>query len=280
MAKARPKLTANEAQEYSNSLAKAAAGDYELMDFAINVLHVPESLGMGASEWIESIGGYVQRGVEDRREAVQQLTEDGKTQAQIATVLGISTATVARDQAVNEAATQLESGHTQEIGPSNPTPVGSVAEQRPQIRTMIDAGQTNAEIAFALGRGVATIEKERRAYNDEQTEASLEAARQQQAAATPTTPAEDAAFDAEMGEARDAVAAGITTAMDLSPLEALREADAELRQIMDNNALFRNFGECVSLWASIGQNLWVYGARRGLDVSAIQRLIDQMGGDE
>lgn len=273
---AKSKLSQDEATEFSSSLGKAATGDYELMDFAINTLHVPEALGMDAGQWVESIGGYVRRSVEQRREAVRELDEDGKSDSQIATILGISKDTVKRDRAVLALSAQAPNIKGIGAGEGAQAPKASVAEQRPQIRSMIDAGKTNAEIALALNRGVATIQKERTAYRDEK---ALEAAQREKAQTKPS-PASQKAAEAEFGEYVSDMKKSITEAFGITPLPSLMEADEELRQVLDNDADFDQFDEALRLWSEIGRNLWVYGAKRGHDVSGIVHVLQTLTGEE
>ena len=154
---ARSKLTADEAREYSGSLAKAAAGDYELMDFAINTLGVPQALGMEPTEWVDSIGGYVRMGVEDRRTAVQQLKDDGRTIEQTATILGIGTSTVVADRRHTKALSDVaESEEQKQVGSGEKD--NDVAEwTKKDIRDLMDEGKSDMDIALLTGLTRDTI---------------------------------------------------------------------------------------------------------------------------
>src|SRR5262245_62045038 len=146
------KLTAEQAEEYTHNLGQITAGDYGLIDFAINTLGVPAALGYDdPRDWVEErLGGYVRYGVEQRREAVAQLTADGKSGPQIANILGISESTVTTDRAFLQASVDAAQ---EALGAGDEPPDTSVDA----IRALIDQGKTNAEIAVATGLSPTTI---------------------------------------------------------------------------------------------------------------------------
>lgn len=181
-------MTQEEAEEYSASIAKLAVGVegvYELIEHSVYTLKVHKSLfnektgeiGMKEREWVEQTIGYPRQNEDERRESVKELVALGKEYEQIAIILGVSIATVGRDVAVLKA---IQAQQSQD-SPQGALTAGNgaegisrdirkkqtVEEQRPEIRRLIDAGKTDAEIALALGRGVATIGKERVAYKKE-----------------------------------------------------------------------------------------------------------------
>lgn len=170
---ARSKLTPDEAKEYSNSLAKAAAGDYELMDFAINTLGVPQALGMEPSDWVDSIGGYIRMTIEDRREAVGELLAEGRSQTQVATILGISKQTIIRDKSMIEAQRTVPAGTAQAQIGAGTKPAGTPA----QIRNLLEQGKKAAEIATLLGIGIRKVEMEQAALRKERRTAEKTARR-------------------------------------------------------------------------------------------------------
>src|SRR5690606_4836502 len=61
-------------------------------------LGVPQALGLTVREWVETrLGGYVRMSIEERKQAVLELAEEGHSQREIGEVLGVSEATVNRD---------------------------------------------------------------------------------------------------------------------------------------------------------------------------------------
>jgi hypothetical protein len=54
-------------------------------------LSVLDALGLSTEEWVRSrLGGYIRMSIEDRREAVKSLTDDGLSTREIGDVLGVS----------------------------------------------------------------------------------------------------------------------------------------------------------------------------------------------
>jgi hypothetical protein len=96
-------VTEAEAEEFTKALGQVFSGGWRL------ILHarqqgIPQALGMSTPQWVESrLGGYVRMAVEERREAVKELTappEDGGqglSQREAADVLGVGETTVRRD---------------------------------------------------------------------------------------------------------------------------------------------------------------------------------------
>jgi DNA-binding NarL/FixJ family response regulator len=61
-------------------------------------LSVPDALGLSTEEWVRSrLGGYIRMSIEDRREAVTNLTDEGYSTREVGEILGVSNATVSRD---------------------------------------------------------------------------------------------------------------------------------------------------------------------------------------
>jgi hypothetical protein len=73
-------------------------------------LGVPEALGYkSVEEWVNArIGGYARQSIDDRREAVRELSDEGLSQRDIGEVLGVSHGTVENDQ---NAQNWAEDGH-------------------------------------------------------------------------------------------------------------------------------------------------------------------------
>ena len=90
-------LTAEQAEEYTQSLGQIFAGSYRQVLWA-KQQGIPQALSLTVEEWVnERLGGYVRMQVEERREAVKNLTDDGLSLREIAEVTGVSHQTVAND---------------------------------------------------------------------------------------------------------------------------------------------------------------------------------------
>ncbi len=102
-------LTRASAQEFSESFGMIGAGWWRQVAWA-KQQGVPDALGMDTREWVEHyVGGWARLAIEDRREAVKELTaseDDGgmaMSNRQAADVLGVGEATVRRDVASSDA---------------------------------------------------------------------------------------------------------------------------------------------------------------------------------
>lgn len=96
------RMSAEDAEEYTRALGQIMSGGWRQIALGQR-LGVPQALGMTTDAWVrERIGGYVRLGVDERREAVKELTDEhGEFQLsgrQAAEVLGIGEATVRRDR--------------------------------------------------------------------------------------------------------------------------------------------------------------------------------------
>jgi len=90
------RLTPEEAAEWTEAQARVVEGWWRQAALAVK-LGVPEALGLSVEEWNQRLGGYVKLAIEERRDAVRELTADGLTQREIAGVLGVSQGTVSND---------------------------------------------------------------------------------------------------------------------------------------------------------------------------------------
>lgn len=87
-----------EAEEYTEALGQVVVGGWRLV-LQAERLGVPKALGLTTQEWGDRIGGHVRLSIEERREAVVELTEgEGLSNVQAAAVLGVGEATVRRDK--------------------------------------------------------------------------------------------------------------------------------------------------------------------------------------
>lgn len=94
-------MSAEDAEEYTRSLGQIMSGGWRQIALAQR-LGVAQAIGMTTDAWVrERIGGYVRLGLDERREAVRELTDPSGefqlSQRQAAEVLGIGKDTVRRD---------------------------------------------------------------------------------------------------------------------------------------------------------------------------------------
>ncbi len=91
-------LTAESAEEFTQSLSQIFAGSYRQILWAQQE-GIPAALGLTTEEWVNKhLGGYVKMQVPDRRQAVAKLTRAGLSTRQIGAVLGVAKDTVRNDQ--------------------------------------------------------------------------------------------------------------------------------------------------------------------------------------
>lgn len=271
-------LTAEQAEEFTHNLGQITAGDYGLMDMAINTLQVPAALGMTPEEWVqERLGGYVRWTVEQRREAVRGLTEEGKSARQISEILGISETTVDGDRAFIKAGGLLVGEEKKALSPGKQHVGEEITPQRRDelTREMIEEGRSNAEIVVEFQRmgvksSLGTVGKVKTAMAKEK----LAAASATKAATAPSE-AEKKAVRAKAGEIEQVVTRGVLEAFGFDPARTAEELADELSQVLDADVEF-DIVRTISAWVKAGDDLWVIGAKRGLDVSQIVRSIDRI----
>jgi ParB family chromosome partitioning protein len=109
-------MNREEAEEYTQALGQVLAGGWRLI-FHADRQGIPAALGLSTRDWVKQrLGGYVRLSVEERRDAVAELTEgEGLSDRQAADVLGVDSATVDRDRksaanAASKAADQIGLG--------------------------------------------------------------------------------------------------------------------------------------------------------------------------
>jgi len=90
-------MTRDDAEDYTVALGQVFSGGWRL------ILHaqkqgIPQALGMTTQDWVrDRLNGYVRMGIDERREAVAELAEDGRSQREIAAVVGVDEKTIRRD---------------------------------------------------------------------------------------------------------------------------------------------------------------------------------------
>jgi len=113
------------AEDYTVALGQVFSEGWRL------ILHaqkqgIPQARGMTTQDWVrDRLGGYVRMGVDERREAVAEMAEDGLSHRKIAGVVGTSHDTVHRD-----------------LGVRNMTPDDGTAPDDAPFRAVDDANMT------------------------------------------------------------------------------------------------------------------------------------------
>lgn len=96
-------MNQDDAEAFTEALGQVLGGGWRLT-LQAERLGVPEALGMTLQDWQQRVGGYVRMSVEERREAVRELTEvEGLSGRKAAQVLGVDPETVRRDSVANAA---------------------------------------------------------------------------------------------------------------------------------------------------------------------------------
>lgn len=279
------KLSRDEAEEYTRNIGQVAVGNFGLMEFAKNVLHVPEALGLSFDEWVqERLGGFVRMSVEQRRKAVANLSGEkseggyyAKTATEVAELLGISETTVKDDRRVIEVEGRPRpSTPAIEAGEGRPRPSTS-EERRDEVERLAAYGKSAAEIAVELDLAVSTVQKDltairRRGQQDRQPSSALRQARQEKAASAPAT-ADQKGNEATFTEATDQITRDVAKAMGLSPDAYIISAIETMEQVEEVGHEVQNFEQCIAHYVQLGHLLWGHGAMRGFDVSQISEAL-------
>lgn len=156
------RITEEDAEEYTQALGQVMAGGYRQIVLASR-LGVPQALGMSTREWVNArLGGYIRYSIEERREAVAELAEEGYTQREVADALGVSHTTVGRDlngeeedvgtNVPDEPESVPEVGHDSgDVGTNVPNP--EVTDLDPQASTLEDDSDDEPEPTPTLNEG-------------------------------------------------------------------------------------------------------------------------------
>lgn len=90
-------MTPEDAEEYTQSLGQIVGGSWRQIALGKR-LGVPRALGLTTEQWVrERLSGYIKLSIDERREAVKDLTADGQSTREVAEILGVSHVTVADD---------------------------------------------------------------------------------------------------------------------------------------------------------------------------------------
>jgi DNA-binding CsgD family transcriptional regulator len=215
---------------------------------------IPKALGLDTREWVQNyVGGWVRLPADERVEAVAELTTEGKSQRQIADVLGVAPSTDAADQkragvaspraARNRASTKAKvDGVTALLKIEQrgrqwvEAYVGAwvrlpLVEQRQAVKELAAQGLSQRRIAEVLGVAQSTVHEDLRPEPRPEPEpepepiASDQAVPEAEAAPQPETIGSDQA-EAEEAEAEETVAEQMahrppTTEEEVARLKAL-----------------------------------------------------------
>lgn len=97
-------MNKEDAEEYTQSLAQICAGSWRQIAWA-HKQGIPRALNLTTNEWVrQRLGGYIRLSIEERREAVEELTaanaaDEKLSNYEVADIVGVDEATVRRDAA-------------------------------------------------------------------------------------------------------------------------------------------------------------------------------------
>lgn len=92
-------MNREDAEEFTQTIGQIVSGSWRQIALAKR-LGVPEALGLDTESWVRGrLGGYIRLSIEDRREAVAELTAEGHSTREVGEVLGVDQRTVRRDAA-------------------------------------------------------------------------------------------------------------------------------------------------------------------------------------
>lgn len=107
-------ISPEDAEELTQSLGQIVGGSYRQVA-TLTRMGVPKALGLSTQEWVDTrLGGYVRMSIEDRREAVKELLDEGFSQRQAAEIIGVAEGTVRNDKAAQNCALEPEPTHTEQ----------------------------------------------------------------------------------------------------------------------------------------------------------------------
>jgi len=129
-----------DAEEYTQALGQVMVGGWRQIALG-DRLGVPKALGLSTREWVEErLGGYVRLSIPERREAVAELTEEGRSTREIGEVLGVAKTTVERDQAGPNGPT-IEADEAKAGPNGTPDPVAEAIADARDVQARLDAVQ-------------------------------------------------------------------------------------------------------------------------------------------
>lgn len=74
------KFTEEQAEEYTQALGEVCAGSFRQIALGFD-LGVPKALGLTTDAWVqERLGGYTKMRLDERRQAVLELIEEGRSE--------------------------------------------------------------------------------------------------------------------------------------------------------------------------------------------------------
>lgn len=161
-------MNEQDAKEYTESLGQITAGAWRQIALAAR-LGVPAALGLSTREWVDQrLGGYVRLSIPERREAVAELSAEGRSTREIGDVLGVDHKTVVTDRHVGESSPdEPEPAPQPEVASPAERPAGESSPDEPPEppRSLEDlAGQVDDDGAIAQARLVRDFQAGCRAF--------------------------------------------------------------------------------------------------------------------
>lgn len=88
----------HDAKEFSEAFGQIGSGWWRQVAWA-HRQGIPAALGLGTEEWVEKyVGGHMRLRIDERRDAVAELTEGGLSTREIGEVIGVDHSTIVRDR--------------------------------------------------------------------------------------------------------------------------------------------------------------------------------------
>ena len=158
-------MSPEDAEEFIDAHGQSGQAWWRMSALGLR-LGVPEALGIDRAEYGRRLGGYFRLPVDERREAVAELVDDGLTQREIAAVLGVGNGTVAEDVAQNRAKTEPEQDECTDTAQNRadegpPPPLEESMAKLDQAATLTDvlqAERAEREAAEQSARETSTAE--------------------------------------------------------------------------------------------------------------------------
>lgn len=95
-------ISREDAEELTQSLGQILVGGWRQIA-TFTRMGVPKALGLSTADWVDTrLGGYIRLSIEERREAVKELLDEGFSQRQAAEIIGVDEGTVRNDKKTAE----------------------------------------------------------------------------------------------------------------------------------------------------------------------------------
>lgn len=153
-------ISQDEAEELTVGLGQIHAGGWRMTASLIR-LGVPKALGLSNEDWVKDrLGGTVRLAIDERREAVEELTAEGMSQREIAAAIGVSQPTVNSDLRDPNLSPEPETLSSESVSDQNVSP--DEPDEDTLAETLIDDELITEERA----QRIAEVDALRAADND------------------------------------------------------------------------------------------------------------------